>query len=467
MPFEKGVVIGIYTGPDSLSEISEQLTKARIDIPVERIPRNSVVVRRISRGLDQGGDSYSLCFPFLSSHILMPVKPAEVVWLIFDRDSRTTGYWISRVHGDLTAEDVNYTHFDRAFSDIKIETTTASKAGAVSTATAADDFPNISLAKTTGSNGYDLILSGASFSYGNIALEPVPRYSKSPGDLILQGSNNATIALTVDKGWSFAEEPADSSQTVSAQTPTAYRGTVDIVAGRSRWLSAGEANHRTVPPTRTNRRGFSEVSKRISDYDSTLPVEGDPDFHDDASRLYVTTTTEVDYNFNLYEQTPSLFSTGEPPENASGSSAVVKADEVRLIARTDTEREIAGSLRIVKEGVKDSDLSAIVMLPDGTVHISGKEIHIGRSSADGGLGEGDSDAPGTSQPYVKYKQLEELLKAIIADVKSFCDTVNTHTTPGYGAPSIQINQAVSALKSAMETRESEIPNIRSKRIFGE
>ena len=107
------------------------------------------------------------------------------------------------------------------------------------------------------------------------------------------------------------------------------------------------------------------------------------------------------------------------------------------------------------------------MLPDGTVHISGKEIHIGRSSTDGGLGEGDSDAPGTSQPYVKYKQLEELLKAIIADVKSFCDTVNTHTTPGYGAPSIQINQAVSALKSAMETRESEIPNIRSKRIFGE
>jgi hypothetical protein len=107
------------------------------------------------------------------------------------------------------------------------------------------------------------------------------------------------------------------------------------------------------------------------------------------------------------------------------------------------------------------------MQPDGILQISAKEIHLGRSSADGGLEEGDSDAPGTSQPYVKYKQLEDLLKAIIADVKSFCDTVSTHTTPGYGAPSVQLNQAASSLKSAMEARESEIPNIKSKRIFGE
>ena len=61
----------------------------------------------------------------------------------------------------------------------------------------------------------------------------------------------------------------------------------------------------------------------------------------------------------------------------------------------------------------------------------------------------------------------DLLKAVIADVKSFCDTVSTHTTPGYGAPSVQLNQAASALKSAMESRESEIPNLKSKRIFGE
>ena len=162
-----------------------------------------------------------------------------------------------------------------------------------------------------------------------------------------------------------------------------------------------------------------------------------------------------------------MFDGGEPPAEVLGSSIVTKADEIRIIARTDVDHEIAGSIRIIKEGKKDDDLSAIVMQPDGLIQISGRQIHLGRSSADGGLEEGDSDAPGTSQPYVKYKQLEDLLKAIIADIKSFCDTVNTHTTPGYGAPSVQINQAVSSLKSAMETRESEIPQIRSTRIFGE
>jgi len=55
----------------------------------------------------------------------------------------------------------------------------------------------------------------------------------------------------------------------------------------------------------------------------------------------------------------------------------------------------------------------------------------------------------------------------MADIKSFCDTLNTHTTPGYGAPSPQINQAASSLKSAMGTREGEIVNLKSKRIFGE
>ena len=464
--FEKGVVVAIYSGPDSLPEILTQLNNAKLSMPPERIPRNSVVVRRISRGADKSGNSACLCFPFFSSHMSMPVKPAEVVWVIFDRDSNSTGYWITRVHGDETAEDVNYSHYDRSFSDAKVEQTTASKAGVAPISTIVDDFPNISLRQTPGNNDYDLILSGATHSYPNSALEPVPRYIKSPGDLVFQGSNNATIALTVDRGWPGSEDPATSLTSISSQTPFQFTGTVDIVTGRARWLSIGESE-RTTPPTRTNRRAFSEVSKKVSDFPNSLPAEGDPDFFDDAARVYVSTSTNVDYNFGLSDFTPSMFDGGEPPAEVLGSSIVAKADEIRIIARTDVDHEIAGSIRIIKEGKKDDDLSAIVMQPDGLIQISGRQIHLGRSSADGGLEEGDSDAPGTSQPYVKYKQLEDLLKAIIADIKSFCDTVNTHTTPGYGAPSVQINQAVSSLKSAMETRESEIPQIRSTRIFGE
>jgi hypothetical protein len=157
----------------------------------------------------------------------------------------------------------------------------------------------------------------------------------------------------------------------------------------------------------------------------------------------------------------------EFPQNNSGIA--LKSDQIRIIARKDEDHNINGSIKIIKEGEKtdEGDHASVALLEDGTVLVTGAKIFIGRSAPDGGLEEGDDGAPGKTQPYVKYKQLEDLLKAIISDVKSFCDTVATHTTPGYGAPSIQLNQAASTLKSAMESRESEIPNIKSKRIFGE
>ncbi len=465
-PFQKGVVTAIYLGPQSLPEFSAQLAAAKISVTPERIPRNSVIVRRVTRGADSGGSSFSLCYPFFSSHISLPVKPAEVVWVIFDRDTASIGYWIGRVHGDATAEDVNYSHFDRNFTDAKQKVTTSQKAGSQIVAEDPDDFPNMSLAKKSGSNDYDLILSGASYSYSHTALEPVPRFFKNPGDLVIQGSNNATISLMTDRGWATSVDPTSLNATNASVSPKTFTGAIDIVTGRSRWLSNAETG-RTIPTTRANRRNFQEVAKRMNDVTASNPTEGDVDFLDDASRVYVSSNTKVDYNFGTSEFTPSAFVDDTVPKDCIGASVAVKADEIRLIARNDEERNVTGSVRIIKEGTRDDNLVAIVMLPDGTLQLSAKEIHLGRSPADGGLQEGDSDAPGTSQPYVKYKQLEDLLKAIIADIKSFCDTVNTHTTPGFGAPSPQLNQAVTTLKSAMETRESEIPTIRSKRIFGE
>ena len=67
--------------------------------------------------------------------------------------------------------------------------------------------------------------------------------------------------------------------------------------------------------------------------------------------------------------------------------------------------EINGSVRIVKEGNKDEDLATIVLLPDGTIQISGSKIFLGRSTKDAGIGGGPG--PGEMQPYVKYQELEK------------------------------------------------------------
>lgn len=466
IPFEKGVVTAIYNGPDNLPEILSQLETAKISLIPERIPRGSLVVRRVTRGADVAGSSYTLCFPFFSSHLQLPVKPTEMVWVIFDSDGSNVGYWLSRVHGDETAEDLNFSHFDRGTVGSRQEEKLTDRLGVAPPPEQPDDFPNISLAKISGSNSYDLILTGTISSLPLTRFEPVPRYIKRPGDLVIHGSNNAAIALTTDRGWTPIDKPEESVTSVSSRIPGSFSGTVDIVTGRSRWIQNGEVENRTVPPLRANRRRFVEVSKRIEDFDDTLPVEGDADFLDDAARVYVSQRTGIDFNFGTSNFTPTTFE-GQALPDASGAAVGVKADQLRLIARKDEIHGINGSIRIIKEGNKSDDLAAITILPDGTIQISGRQVHIGRHSSDGGAGDGDPEAPGSTQPYILYAQLESLLRATMADIRTFCDTVLTHTTPGYGAPSPQLNTAANALKAAMDARESQIPSIRSKRIFGE
>ena len=460
-PFEKGVVVAIYAGPDSWPEIAAAVQLSGLRVELERLPRNSLIVRRIDRGADLtngGKGSYAICYPFLSPHIQMPVKPAEVVWVIFDRDNKNQGFWISRVTGDATSEDLNYSHFDRGFSGIQEK---KSIAGAPPAAPP-DDFPNSSLAAISGSNPYDTILTGSVSSYYSTALQPVPRHNKFPGDLVLHGSNTAAVCLTTDRGWTESDDPARSVSSISSQKPRTFSGTVDIVAGRSRWLSRGEGG-RTIPPVRLNRRNFSEVSKRLEDFRSSKKTEGDPDFFEDAARVYVSEQTDFVRNFDLASVLPSQFGPAALPTPTSAVAA--KADNICLIARKDEAHSINGSIHIIKEGEKNGDLSAITMTAEGTVRVAGSQIFLGRSSADGG--EGGGPGPDGSQPYVKYQQLETLLINVISDVRAFCDTLLTHTTPGYGAPSVQINSAATALRAAMDARELEIPAVKSTRIFGE
>jgi hypothetical protein len=54
------------------------------------------------------------------------------------------------------------------------------------------------------------------------------------------------------------------------------------------------------------------------------------------------------------------------------------------------------------------------------------------------------------------------------EMSTFCDTVLTHITPGYGAPSPQLNKAAADLKAAIAgTHDPAIETVKSERIFGE
>jgi hypothetical protein len=472
--FERAVVLEVGV-------TDQMIGPGDASISSDRIPRNSLLVRRIG---DVAGTPNAVCFPFFSSHMQLPVKPGETVWVYFDTPIKSIGYWISRVHGDAYAEDVNFSHFDRSIIDPNEEDQRIGLAERAGKAEMPDyeDFPNNSMTQTStpgndeGSvedlppvvDEYENIIKGAASSR-TAELEPVPRISKRIGDFVIQGSNNSTIVLGTARGWKKEDEDF-TEPLVMRNRPQRAAGTIDIVAGRSRFSS--DAAGRTSPTLYSNSRGFVEVLKDPARREKEQnPAEGDPDFFNDAARIYVSMNSQVDYDFSLGSSLPTSFFRNETKETTflPSSAIALKSDEIRLIARKDEANEINGSIKIVKEGDSSSDAASILLLPDGTIQMSALRFVIGRGESDGGAADGPEEDGNIEklQPYVKYKQLEDLLKAIIADVKSFCDTLSTHTTPGYGAPSPQINQAASSLKSAMGSREGEIVNLKSTRIFGE
>jgi hypothetical protein len=260
-------------------------------------------------------------------------------------------------------------------------------------------------------------------------------------------------------------------------------------------------------------------------------LEGDPDFLSDAARIYISTNTYADLAFGITQTVmipriseeevvgydaelwkgKRMATTMAPSfpfrDEGNESFIVTKADHVRIIARKqiaiplpdkkpdelhDPEgihpprhehdlNAVTGTIRIVKEGNKDDDLGLIAIRKDGSIQMSAPKIYIGRAPEDGGFqgehnqGPGDEslkendppEDPGVTQPWVKYQQLEDLFNALFDDIKAFCNKMKTHTTPGYGSPSIQINDACAALAKAAEDRRGEIERLKSKRIFGE
>ena len=545
---------------------------------LDSAPRNSIIARVITAGADKkasdakeaiteeeeqkaedSGEAVPekdtigkvgvLAYPFFPPHLCMPLKPGEQVWLVAESPDVPTKlmYWMCRITEPDHVDDINYTHSDRKFSGTLAPKTSKEKADA---ATGGGDSDETQGSNTTGQaegekvsfdknedglddrifgfpngtgedDGYTLAgefayedIVNVSSAYNSFRLQDVPRYTKRPGDLVIQGSHNTLICLGEERGWRHDDNPSESETSNAVETDEKLEekkekvwGTIDMVAGRGRYnwrmldqevdtavseepFSPSARVIKNSPDPDEGREAWVEVNKNPQESDNAEinrkdnPTEGDPDFFSDAARIIIAHATTADENFNISEPgltlpTPIGESFGQyeliNKENENPSAIVAKSDEIRIIARKLEEGspvegapEINGSIRIVKEGTPDGDLATIMMLPDGTVQITGAKIVLGRHPDDGGLGA-DNNGPGegSSQPYVKYQQLEDLLTAMMQDIQTFCDTVLTHTTPGHGAPSPQINNAVNALKTAMSSRISEIPDVQSERIFGE
>ena len=429
------------TNEESLKAGTMRIINKDVIDPISIVPRNSILA---AVGKDTG---YEILFPFFSEHLCLPLKAGELVWVIRDSSPSagpSQGYWLSRKSGILQVNDLNYTHIDRTKTINKIlnpsgESSGGSKVGTVSVDGTTGESPTDTLKPysfppgggTTsagnriegGVEAYDTVVNKSLSYTTQFTGEPVPRFSKRSPDLTLQGSNNTLICLGEDRGIGAGS----SEGGLSTDTSVKGKGAIDIVAGRSAFLSDDTAiaseegginlsDNPTSPAaivknSRGNNRDYTEVDKtpdinkddkdNDSDINGDNTAEGDPDFINDLSRVYLSMKTSGDENFGI-----EITNIGSSSENSDTDTdaksdepyAVIKSTNPRIIAKED------GSIKIVHESG-----SSIVMDSSGNIQIQGASVSIGSATAD--------------QPYIRYDEWETVMQNVISDLNGLATDI--------------------------------------------
>lgn len=417
-------------------------------------PRNTII------GIEASQDSKSLglYYPLFSSHLSIPVKPGESVWVIsaglfndfspsadplppthpvvtnpklksaMGSDECCSGYWISRIVEPSYVDDLNFTHSDRTktvqYALQQLENPKSLPKPI---------FPNGSITSEDGNLSdpdnsplddklnYDVIYKRSSANL-KTSREPVPEFTKRPGDTLLQGSNNTLICLGEDRPVVEGKNTSVGySDEQKLPRKSSLAGTIDIVAGRSLKNDKGtikinEDHMSEVVNTRDEKEKENRTWAEGDNGPLVKEPEGDPSFADDLSRIYISMKTDGDKNFG-YEDQSLLPNSGNPLVAISSKPYIIlKSNETRIISRED------GSIRIIKEGSRNGDESSnqavITLENDGTVMIDAPKIMLGS---------------GANQPAVKGDDLVAILESLINQIKLI--TVPT----GVGPSAMPIN----------------------------
>jgi hypothetical protein len=301
-----------------LSDLSSESEKALL-----MAPPNSIVGVVVTPGFEYDSTP-KIFYPMFPPHLSFPVKPGETVWVVNPgrKDEFSTpfgskktaqesavsgeltnaGFWICRIPSPAYVDDLNFTHDDRSRSYYYRD----SQEPNVNLSDFPPDFSNGPY-----SDGRSPTLYDSSYDFSNIrakslsnnltSRESVPRFTKRPGDLVIQGSNNTLISLGEDRPRS---EQGSNTQyrgkEKSGPRVNPKEGTIDIVAGRG-FSPEGSVNNQTsvkntLDQDETEKRTWARdtAKKRI-----VKVTEGDPDLIHDLSRIYVSMKTDGDKNFGF------------------------------------------------------------------------------------------------------------------------------------------------------------------------
>ncbi len=288
---------------------------------VPRIRRNCIIARVITGEADRQNNRPAIFFPMLDPYIGLPVKPGEHVFIMYEDPAigADMGYWLCRIPEPIDVDDVNYTHGDRRYADSDLNRDTIDELTPPAVPVL-PGFPNGGPDDDSLTIGdpdeYEHIVETAQAS-AQFQPEPVPRWTARPGDTTLQGSNNTLISLMTDR----------TSAATNLEEVGEGLGAILMVAGRGQ-------DARTAPNVVENTRGNSEVDKTPSMRSlSDVVTEGDPDFTNDSSIVYVAMKSDVDNEEHFNINIPN----GGEASGTESPSIVLKTTQLRLIGREDVK----------------------------------------------------------------------------------------------------------------------------------
>jgi len=376
------------------------------------LPRNTIIAKFL-----MGNQPPMFVFPFFPSHLALPCKAGELVWVFFENPTSVSSeiaYWMCRVTDFHYVDDVNHTHAPRvlepSFKETKLDDSEPwyelrnglVKILDVEGNRKTDPF-NTYLDHTDSKDDlvediFEKIVlesdAGAMTNY-----EAVPRFRKRPGDIALEGSNNTLIVLGTDRSGQISSYYTGSNNVAYPEkTPgdaKEYAGSIDMVTGRGQTprTMGGIAETTSIFGSSNKKRG-PVLKTEIAKHSNVLSgSEGDPDFESDRSRVLISQKMMPDYKFGLSDYN-SQFS--DPPiyDSYFGDSAVViKSDKVRLIARSDVEiivtdynTDFSPTGEVIKSEKKDlSSFASIVIKRNGDIVFTPSQkgvIKMGGETAD-------------------------------------------------------------------------------------
>jgi len=316
------------------------------------LPRNTIIAAKVIK-LDEGvkyeANKLMLLYPFFPPALSMPCKPGEHVWVMFESLTgiRDMGYWICSVVGAGISDDVNHSHYPRTMDGSFIDGDASEQWNKTEQNGASKQKPRYDFKDGAlflqDQQIYERILTESEGSFASV-YESVPRFKKRPGDIALEGSNNTLIVLGRDRTGKAVEyttidvsdpnSPIQNSAKSIKNDPKAFfkkrnAGSIDLVAGRGQ-------KEQTSGKTVINDLLNPELDKSIA---SLTPEEGDPDFKNDRSRIYISQNTETDKSLELQNYNSKI---GVQDSATGDAGIIIKTDKIRIFARSDVQILVTG-----------------------------------------------------------------------------------------------------------------------------